>query len=150
MGGKNAALVFNDCNLEKTVDTLIRSSFINQGQVCLCTSRIYVQSQIYDEFLTKFVAAARWAHILNYNIMPFSLHLRPLYFFLKIYALKSNTGTISLMQVYLVICTRYVLLHFLQLPLVIEAVPTMPAILKKNKNNTRPTMGEVSRLGFSY
>ncbi|XP_018020607.1 2-aminomuconic semialdehyde dehydrogenase-like [Hyalella azteca] len=59
MGGKNAALVFSDCDLNKTVATLVRSSFINQGQVCLCTSRIYVHSRIYDEFLDKFVAAVK-------------------------------------------------------------------------------------------
>ncbi|KAF2368888.1 Aldehyde dehydrogenase domain [Trinorchestia longiramus] len=59
MGGKNAALVFSDCDLELTVATLIRSCFINQGQVCLCTSRIYVHSRIYDQFIEKFVAAAR-------------------------------------------------------------------------------------------
>ncbi|KAK3850247.1 hypothetical protein Pcinc_043034, partial [Petrolisthes cinctipes] len=59
MGGKNAALVFSDCDLDACLNTLKRSAFINQGQVCLCTSRIFVQRGIYDEFLEKFVAMAR-------------------------------------------------------------------------------------------
>lgn len=59
MGGKNAATVFSDCNLKACVDTLKRASFINQGQVCLCTSRIFVQRSIYKEFLDMFVDAAK-------------------------------------------------------------------------------------------
>lgn len=59
MGGKNAAVVFSDCDLEACLNTLKRSSFINQGQVCLCTSRIFVQRSIYEEFLHKFVDIAK-------------------------------------------------------------------------------------------
>ncbi|XP_017282795.1 2-aminomuconic semialdehyde dehydrogenase [Kryptolebias marmoratus] len=59
LGGKNPALVFADADLERCVETTIRSSFYNQGEVCLCTSRIYVERSIYAEFLEKFVAAAR-------------------------------------------------------------------------------------------
>ncbi|XP_042893530.1 2-aminomuconic semialdehyde dehydrogenase-like [Penaeus japonicus] len=59
MGGKNAAVVFGDCDLDDCVKTLKRSSFINQGQVCLCTSRIFVQRPIYEAFLEKFVDIAK-------------------------------------------------------------------------------------------
>uniref|UniRef100_A0A2P2I163 Aldehyde dehydrogenase family 8 member A1-like n=1 Tax=Hirondellea gigas TaxID=1518452 RepID=A0A2P2I163_9CRUS len=59
MGGKNAAIVYEDCDLDATVPQLIKSAFINQGQVCLCTSRIFVHESIYQEFLTRFVSAAR-------------------------------------------------------------------------------------------
>ncbi|XP_059169636.1 2-aminomuconic semialdehyde dehydrogenase-like isoform X3 [Physella acuta] len=59
LGGKNAAIIFDDCNFEKCVETTIRSSFINQGEVCLCTSRIFVQRGIYDKFIQAFVAKAR-------------------------------------------------------------------------------------------
>jgi aminomuconate-semialdehyde/2-hydroxymuconate-6-semialdehyde dehydrogenase len=55
LGGKNAALVFNDCDFDKTVDDLVRASFTNQGEICLCASRIYIQEDIYEEFKTAFV-----------------------------------------------------------------------------------------------
>lgn len=43
LGGKNPAIVFDDCNFEKTVKGVVRTGFFNQGQVCLCGSRILVQ-----------------------------------------------------------------------------------------------------------
>ncbi|MFC0548688.1 2-hydroxymuconic semialdehyde dehydrogenase [Kutzneria chonburiensis] len=49
LGGKNAAVVFDDADLERTVDGLARSVFTNTGQVCLCTERIYVQRGVFDE-----------------------------------------------------------------------------------------------------
>jgi aminomuconate-semialdehyde/2-hydroxymuconate-6-semialdehyde dehydrogenase len=55
LGGKNASIIFDDCNLEETVSGVVRASFLNSGQVCLCGSRILIQSGIYDEFVTKFV-----------------------------------------------------------------------------------------------
>ncbi|KAI8910407.1 aldehyde dehydrogenase domain-containing protein [Gorgonomyces haynaldii] len=55
LGGKNANIIFDDCDLEKTIKTTLRSSFLNQGEICLCGSRIFVQSKIYDAFLEKFV-----------------------------------------------------------------------------------------------
>ncbi|KAK8407533.1 hypothetical protein O3P69_002230 [Scylla paramamosain] len=59
MGGKNAAVVFDDCDMESCIATLKRSSFINSGQVCLCTSRIFVQKSLFKDFLEKFTAVAR-------------------------------------------------------------------------------------------
>ena len=55
MGGKNANLVFADADYEKALSTTIRSSFANQGQICLCGSRIYVEKSIYDRFVKDFV-----------------------------------------------------------------------------------------------
>jgi aminomuconate-semialdehyde/2-hydroxymuconate-6-semialdehyde dehydrogenase len=55
LGGKNASIVFDDCDLEKTVSGVVRSGFLNQGQVCLCGSRILVQENVYDEFVQRFV-----------------------------------------------------------------------------------------------
>lgn len=55
LGGKNPALVFADCNMEKTVEGLVRASFSNQGEICLCASRIYIEESIYSEFKTQFV-----------------------------------------------------------------------------------------------
>jgi aminomuconate-semialdehyde/2-hydroxymuconate-6-semialdehyde dehydrogenase len=52
LGGKNAALVFSDSDLERAISGTSRSVFTNAGQVCLCTERVYVQRPIFDEFVT--------------------------------------------------------------------------------------------------
>jgi len=57
LGGKNATVVFDDCNMDKAVAGAVRAGFANQGQVCLCGSRILVQSGIYDAFVERFVNA---------------------------------------------------------------------------------------------
>lgn len=54
LGGKNPNIIFADADLDEVIETTIRSSFINQGEVCLCGSRIYVERPIYEEFLDKF------------------------------------------------------------------------------------------------
>ncbi|XP_008072319.1 aldehyde dehydrogenase family 8 member A1 isoform X2 [Carlito syrichta] len=59
LGGKNPAIIFEDANLEECIPTTVRSSFANQGEICLCTSRIFVQKSIYSEFLKRFVEATR-------------------------------------------------------------------------------------------
>jgi len=58
LGGKNAAVVFGDVDLEEILPGLIRSCFANQGEICLCTSRLYVHSSIYDKFLERFVVGS--------------------------------------------------------------------------------------------
>ena len=55
MGGKNANIIFADCDFEKTIETTIRSSFSNQGQICLCGSRIFIEKSIYEKFKTALV-----------------------------------------------------------------------------------------------
>ena len=50
MGGKNPNIIFSDCDFENAVNTTIRSSFENQGQICLCGSRIFVEENIYEKF----------------------------------------------------------------------------------------------------
>lgn len=55
MGGKNPNIIFADCNYEKMLDTTIRSSFANQGQICLCGSRIYVEKPLYEKFKADFI-----------------------------------------------------------------------------------------------
>jgi aminomuconate-semialdehyde/2-hydroxymuconate-6-semialdehyde dehydrogenase len=59
LGGKNPVLVFADCNLDEAIETTVRSSFVNQGEVCLCGSRIYVEEPIYDLFVERLVDRAR-------------------------------------------------------------------------------------------
>lgn len=56
LGGKNPNIIFDDCDYEQMLSTTIRSSFANQGQICLCGSRIFVQESIYDRFVEDFVA----------------------------------------------------------------------------------------------
>ncbi|MCL4124883.1 UNVERIFIED_CONTAM: hypothetical protein GTU68_024345 [Idotea baltica] len=55
LGGKNPALVFEDANIDKVTTELTRASFANQGQICLCSSRILVHEKIYDAFITSFI-----------------------------------------------------------------------------------------------
>ncbi len=50
LGGKNASIVFDDANYEKALSTVARAAFANQGQICLCGSRILVQKSIYSQF----------------------------------------------------------------------------------------------------
>ena len=59
LGGKNAALVFADCAFDETVDGVARSTFLNTGQVCLCTERVYVERPIYERFVEALAARAR-------------------------------------------------------------------------------------------
>jgi aminomuconate-semialdehyde/2-hydroxymuconate-6-semialdehyde dehydrogenase len=58
LGGKNAAVVFADCDLDAAVAGTARSTFMNTGQVCLCTERIFVERPIYAEFLERLKVAA--------------------------------------------------------------------------------------------
>lgn len=59
MGGKNPNLVFADANMDDAVAGSLRSSFMNQGQVCLCGPRIYVERSAYDAFVARLVAGAQ-------------------------------------------------------------------------------------------
>ncbi len=55
MGGKNANLVFADADFEEAVNGSVRAAFTNQGQICLCGSRVVVQRPIYEQFVAAFV-----------------------------------------------------------------------------------------------
>ncbi|MGE3165619.1 MAG: aldehyde dehydrogenase [Planctomycetota bacterium] len=59
LGGKNPNLVFADADLDEAIRTSLRSSFANQGQICLCGSRILVEESVHDEFVARLSAAAR-------------------------------------------------------------------------------------------
>ena len=54
LGGKNPNIIFDDADMKKCIPTTIRSSFQNQGEICLCGSRIFVQEAIYNDFLGQF------------------------------------------------------------------------------------------------
>lgn len=55
LGGKNPNIIFEDCDFDQALNTSVHSSFANQGQICLCGSRIFVQESIYEKFLNAFV-----------------------------------------------------------------------------------------------
>ncbi|MEC7750354.1 MAG: 2-hydroxymuconic semialdehyde dehydrogenase [Myxococcota bacterium] len=58
LGGKNAAIVFPDCDLDKAIEGTLRSVFSNCGQVCLCSERVYVHRSIFEPFLERLKAGA--------------------------------------------------------------------------------------------
>ena len=55
LGGKNPTLIFADCNYDNMLEHVVRSSFSNQGQICLCGSKIYIEQTIYEKFKLDFV-----------------------------------------------------------------------------------------------
>ena len=59
LGGKNPTLVFADCDFDHTVRKVVRAAFSNQGQICLCGSRILVEAPIYKRFRDAFVRHVR-------------------------------------------------------------------------------------------
>lgn len=65
LGGKNPNLIFADCNYEKMLEMTVRSSFANQGQICLCGSRIFVEKPIYEKFKKDFVEKVKQLKIGN-------------------------------------------------------------------------------------
>ena len=59
MGGKNPNLIFADCDFERALSATVRSTFANQGQICLCGSRIYVERPLYERFRDALVERTR-------------------------------------------------------------------------------------------
>lgn len=59
LGGKNPNIIFNDCNFQEALSTTVKSSFANQGQICLCGSRILVQKELYPKFRDALVDRAK-------------------------------------------------------------------------------------------
>ena len=59
LGGKNPFVIFEDADFDEAVTTAVRAAFTNQGQICLCGSRIFVQKNIYDSFLEAFLPKAK-------------------------------------------------------------------------------------------
>lgn len=59
LGGKNPTLIFGDCEFDEMLDTVLRSAFSNQGEICLCGSRIFIERPIYERFREAFVERVR-------------------------------------------------------------------------------------------
>lgn len=55
LGGKNPNIIFADCDFDEMLKTTVQSSFANQGQICLCGSRIFIERPIYNKFKEAFV-----------------------------------------------------------------------------------------------
>ena len=62
LGGKNAAIVFADCNFDEAVSGLADAVFLNTGQVCLCAERVYVERKIFDAFVQALKRKAESLH----------------------------------------------------------------------------------------
>jgi len=59
LGGKNPSIIFADCDWKKMLETTIQSSFNNQGEICLCSSRILVEESVFEKFKTDFIDYAK-------------------------------------------------------------------------------------------
>lgn len=70
LGGKNPNIIFADCDFEKMLDETVRSSFLNQGEICLCGSRIFVERSIYEKFKTAFVEKIQKELIVGDPLLP--------------------------------------------------------------------------------
>ena len=58
LGGKNPNIIFADADLEAAISGSVRSSFANQGQICLCGSRVFVERSVYKDFVQRFIEKA--------------------------------------------------------------------------------------------
>ena len=59
LGGKNPNIIFADCDFEHAVKTTIKSSFSNQGEICLCGSRIFIERPLYEKFKAALIEEAK-------------------------------------------------------------------------------------------
>lgn len=65
LGGKNPNIIFADCDYEDMLETTVKSSFSNQGQICLCGSRIFVEASLYEKFKKDFVSKVKQLKVGN-------------------------------------------------------------------------------------
>ena len=65
LGGNAPFIVFNDADIDSAVEGAFASKYRNAGQTCVCSNRLYVQSGVYDEFVTKFAAKVATAKVGN-------------------------------------------------------------------------------------
>ena len=96
LGGKNPNIIFADCDYDDMLETTVRSSFSNQGQICLCGSRIFVEQSIYDKFKFDFVAKVKQlkvghpdGHDTNIGALVSKQHLKKVMQYIEI-AKKEN------------------------------------------------------------
>ncbi|MCB0642804.1 MAG: aldehyde dehydrogenase family protein, partial [Phaeodactylibacter sp.] len=63
LGGKNPNIIFADCNFDQMIVDTLRSSFSNNGQICLCGSRLYIERPIYEKFRDEFVKRTQFLKV---------------------------------------------------------------------------------------
>lgn len=91
LGGKNPNIIFEDCDFEAMMATTLNSSFANQGQICLCGSRIFVERPLYERFRDEFVERAKalrvgdpMSSMTNLGAVVSDLHLEKILNYIKI------------------------------------------------------------------
>jgi aminomuconate-semialdehyde/2-hydroxymuconate-6-semialdehyde dehydrogenase len=98
LGGKNPNIIFEDCDFEEAISTTVRSSFTNQGQICLCGSRIFIQRSIYEKFKTELVARTKLLKVgdptteVNLGAVVSKAHLEKIMSYIEL--AKEEGGTI--------------------------------------------------------
>jgi aminomuconate-semialdehyde/2-hydroxymuconate-6-semialdehyde dehydrogenase len=75
LGGKNAAIIFADCDFDKMIDGMMRAVFLNSGQVCLCSERVYVERPLFERVCAALTARVKtlklgWPHERESNMGP--------------------------------------------------------------------------------
>lgn len=68
LGGKNPTIVFADCDFEATVKQVVTASFSNQGEICLCGSRILIEKSFYEKFKEVFVERVKTLKVADPNV----------------------------------------------------------------------------------
>lgn len=101
LGGKNPNIIFADCDFEKAISTSIQSSFSNQGEICLCGSRIFVERPLYEKFLKAFTTRTKTLVVgdpldekTNLGAMASEAHMKKVLSYIEL--AKQEGGTIVL------------------------------------------------------
>ncbi|OEK09049.1 2-hydroxymuconic semialdehyde dehydrogenase [Flavivirga aquatica] len=99
LGGKNPNIIFADCDYDDMLNTTVRSSFANQGQICLCGSRIFVEKSIYKKFKIDFIEKVKQLHVghpsesdINIGALVSKSHLKKVLQYINI--AKEENGTV--------------------------------------------------------
>lgn len=127
LGGKNPNIIFDDCDFDTMLKTTIRSSFANQGQICLCGSRIFVQKGIYKKFKEAFVKKVKHS-VVSYPSDPKAhlgaivseAHLEKILYYINL--AKEEGGTILAGGKRVTLAAPYEKGYYLT-PTVIEGLP---------------------------
>jgi aminomuconate-semialdehyde/2-hydroxymuconate-6-semialdehyde dehydrogenase len=94
LGGKNPTIVFADADFAEAVKTSLRASFWNQGEICLCGSRVFVEQPIYETFVNAFVEGARRLEIeKDYGALISAAHMDKVLGFIAL--ARDEGGTIA-------------------------------------------------------
>lgn len=98
LGGKNPNIIFEDVNIDEVIETTVKSSFNNQGQICLCGSRIFIHKNIYELFKVRFVERIKKLQIgdpltdVNIGAVVSASHLEKILSYIEL--AKQEGGTI--------------------------------------------------------